>query len=149
MLFTCLLEREMEFIHMLRVISTYIYIYVINQPVSVIVWCNLLMWRKTNKVRKKRIKSLSESCENVPCELGIYFNSVNSIQHHNGLCFHARLFNSGYLLYFESVQTFITPFYGCACNVLINLMMLLPISVALSAPFHTFYHVYMQILLLK
>ncbi len=35
----------------------------------------------------------------------------------------------------------------CLCNVLINLMMLLPISVALSAPFHTFYHVYMQILL--
>lgn len=40
-------------------------------------------------------------------------------------------------------------FCACLCNVLINLMMLLPISVALSAPFHTFDHVYMQILLLR
>ncbi len=50
-------------------------------------------------------KNISESCEDVPCELGIYCNSVNSIHDHNGLCFHAGLFNSCYLLYFESVHS--------------------------------------------
>lgn len=54
-------------------------------------------------------KHISESCENVPCEL-VLFNSVNSIHDHNGLCFHARVFNSCYLSYFESVQTFISDF---------------------------------------
>lgn len=46
----------------------------------------------------------------------ICFNSVNSTRNHNGLCLHARLFNSCYLLCFEPVQTFITT--------LIHLMML-------------------------
>lgn len=40
----------------------------------------------------------------------VLFNSVNSIHDHNGLCFHARVFNSCYLSYFESVQTFISDF---------------------------------------